>query len=148
MVVEGSISFRQRFQFVVEVDYDFGQRHVVIEFNAVSRDIFLLDQFAAFAQTERHDISDVVCSGDDGGSDVWFLNMINLRCLRHAGRIVHLLHLSVFVKDVVGNVGDRCDDVHVELTVKAFLNDFHVEQTEEATTETKAEGYGRLGLEC
>ena len=64
--------------------------------------------------------------------------MFDFRLVGHARRIVYLAHLAVFVEDVVTYVGHGRDDIHIKLTVEAFLHNFHVEQSEEAAAESKA----------
>ena len=60
------------------------------------------------------------------------------------------MHLVGFAFGGVGDVhhvGDGGDDVHVELAVEAFLDDFHVEHAEESAAEPEAEGGGRFRFE-
>ena len=39
------------------------------------------------------------------------------------------------------------NNIHVEFPAQAFLDDFHVEQAQEAAAEAEAEGHGRFRLE-
>ena len=49
--------------------------------------------------------------------------------------------------DLVAHAGGGGDEVEVEFALEALLNDFHVEQAEEAAAEAEAEGDGTFGLE-
>ena len=55
--------------------------------------------------------------------------------------------LAVGLGDLVAHAGRGGDEVEVELALQALLNDFHVEQAEEAAAEAEAEGDGAFGLE-
>ena len=63
------------------------------------------------------------------------------------GRVVHLDVLAVGLNDFVDDAGIGGDDVHVVFPAEAFLDDLHVEKTEEAAAKTEAEGDGAFGLE-
>ena len=147
VVVERGIALGDGFELVVEVDDDLAQRHVEENLNTITRDEVLRDKFAAFAQTERHDVAQVGRRGDDGGADEGFLDVVDERLVGHAGGIVHLVHLALLVVNEIGDVGHRRDDVHVELAVEPLLDDLHVEQTQEAAAEAEAQSHRRLGLE-
>ena len=60
-------------------------------------------------------------------------------------RVVYLCHLAAFVENVVAYVGHGGDHIHVELAAKTLLDYFHVQQAEEAATETEAQGRRRFG---
>ena len=147
MIVERGIALRDTLQLVVEVDDDFAQRHVVIDFHTVARDVLLLHQLAALAQAECHDGTYVVRRGDDRRTDVRFLNVVNHRDVGHAAGVVHFHDVSLFVVHVVGHVGHGGDDVHVELAVQALLHNLHVEQSQEAAAEAEAQCQRRFWLE-
>ena len=118
-----------------------------MQFHSVAGDIFLLDEFPALSEAERHDVANIVRAGDDGGFDVGFLDVVDFGLVGHAGGVVHLLHVAVFVIDLITHVRHGRDDVHGELAVKTLLDDFHVEESEEAAAETEAQCHGRFRLE-
>ena len=80
--------------------------------------------------------------------DIGLLNMVDKCLVGHSAGVVHFLHVSLLIIDEIGNVGNGSDDIHIELAVEAFLDDFHVEQAEESTAESEAEGNGTFRLEC
>ena len=110
-----------------------------MEFHTVARNVFLLDKFTALAQTKGHDVANKIGACDDGSTNIGLLDVVNLHSIGHTSRVVHLLHFHVLIVDVVAYVGHGGDDVHVELTVKAFLYDLHVEESEESATKTETE---------
>ena len=147
MIVERGISLGDALQLVVEVDDDFTQRHVVIDFHAIAGDVFLLHQLAALAKAKSHDRADIIGSRNDRGTDVRFLDVVYQRNVGHTAGVVYLHDMSLLVIYIIGNVGHGGDDVHIELAVQTLLHNLHVEQAEEAATEAEAQGQRRFGLE-
>ena len=66
--------------------------------------------------------------------------------VRQVGRVVHLDVLAVGFDDFVDDAWVGGDDVHVVLPPEAFLDDFHVEEAEEAAAKAKAESDGAFRL--
>ena len=64
-----------------------------------------------------------------------------------ARRVVDLDDGAVGEVDLVADAGRGGDEVEVELALQALLNDFHVQQAEEAAAEAEAEGDGAFRLE-
>ncbi len=108
---------------------------------------FLLYQLAAFSEAQGHDGADIVGGRDDGSPDVRLFDAVYHCGIGHAAGVMHLRHVSLLVIDVVGNVRHCGDHVHVELPVEAFLHDLHVQQSEEAATESESQCQRRLRLE-
>ena len=88
-----------------------------MEFHTVARNVFLLDEFTAFAQTKGHDVANEVGARDDGSADVGFFDVVDFHGIGHTCWVVHFLHFEVLVVNVITYVGHCRDDVHVELTV-------------------------------
>ena len=147
MVVERSVALRDALQFVVEVNHYLAQGQHEAQFHAVAADVLLVDQFAALVEAEGHDGADEVGGGDDGCAYVGLLDMVYQRLVGQPRGIVHLLHFALLGIAHIRHVGHGGDDVHIELAVQPLLHDLHVQQAEEATAETEAQGHGGLGLE-
>ena len=147
MVVERGIAARHTLQFVIEVYHNLAQWHEELYLHTVAGNEVLLHQFGTFAQTERHDGANVGGCGDDRGTDVRLLHMVDERGVGHAAGVVHLLRLAMFVIDHVTYVRHGCDDVHIKLAVESFLHNLHVEQTQETASETETECSRTLMLE-
>ena len=60
---------------------------------------------------------------------------------------MHLFASALFVKYPIRNVGHRGDDTHVKLAVEALLDNLHVQQAQESTSESESQCHRRLGLE-
>ena len=111
-----------------------------MELHTVARHILLTEQLAAFVQAQAHDGTDEIGAGDDGGTNIGLLNMVDERRLGKTTGVVHFLAASLLVVNHIRHVGHGGDDIHIKLAVEAFLHNLHVEQSKEATTETKAQG--------
>ncbi len=66
--------------------------------------------------------------------------------IRHIGGVVHLDHFPVGLVDAIDHGRGGSDHVEIELAVEALLNDFHMQQAEEAAAETVAECCRGFGL--
>ncbi len=65
--------------------------------------------------------------------------MVNQRHIGHTRWVMHFLHLALLVVHQVTYVWHSGDNVHIKLTVQTLLDNLHVEQTQEAAAETKAQ---------
>ena len=147
VVVERGIALRYRLQLVVEVNDNLAKRQHEVQLHTIAADILLVYQFAALVETECHNRSDKVGGRDDTGTYIGLLNMVYHRLVGQSRGVVHLLHLALLGVADVRHVGNRCDDVHIELSVQALLYNLHVEQSQETATETESQRYRRLGRE-
>ena len=148
VIIEGSISLGNTLQFIVEIDHNLAQRQHEVQLHTVTTHVFLVNQFATLIQTKLHNRTDVIGCGDDGGTDIWLLDMVNHRWVWQSRRVVNLLLAALLVVYHIRYVRHGGDNIHVELAVQTLLHNFHVEQSKESTTETEAEGYRRLWREC
>ena len=138
MPVEGSITLGDGFEFVVKINHNLSQRHIEEQFKSIAGNIFLLIKFPAFSEAQRHDRPDIGRLGNDRSPDIGFLDMVNFRQVRHAGRVMHLFHCSVFQEHAVADIGHGSNDIHIKLPVKPFLYYLHVQESEESAAEAKA----------
>ena len=73
--------------------------------------------------------------------------MIYHRLIRQTRGIVHLFHLTLLRITHIRYVGDGGNHIHIKLTIQTFLDNLHVEQSEETATETEAQSHRGLRLE-
>ena len=66
--------------------------------------------------------------------------------MRQQARILDQLHCTIGSIDVILDVRDRTDQIEIELALQALAHDLHVQQTEEAAAEAKAQRHRRLRL--
>ena len=108
-----------------------------MQFHPIAAHVFLLNELATLIQTEGHDRTNIVGCRDDGSANVGLLNMVDERLFGQSRWIVHLLHIALFVVNHIGHVGDGGNDIHIKLSIQTLLNDFHVQQSQEAATKAK-----------
>ena len=147
MVVKRGIALGNTLELVIKIDYNLAQGHCILQFHTVTTYILLLQQFSPLAQTQGHNRADKGGKRDDGGLDIGLLNVVDEGGIRHTGGIVYLLHLTMLVVHQIGHIGHRSDYVHVKLAVQTFLHNLHVEQSQEAASETKSQCHTAFGLE-
>ena len=148
VIVEGSISLGNTLQLIVEINHNLAQRQHEVQLYTVTAHVLLVNQFATLIQTKLHNRTDVIGCGDDGGTDIWLLDMVNHRWVWQSRRVVNLLLATLLVIYHIRYVRNGGDNIHVELAVQTLLHNFHVEQTEESATETEAQCHGTLRREC
>ena len=147
MIIKRGISFRDTFQFIIKVDNNFSQRHIIIDFHTITRNIFLFHQFTAFAQTQSHDGTDIIGSCDNGSTNIRLFNAVYQSRIGHTSGVMHLCHMTLFVVNIIRNVRHSSYHVHVEFTIKAFLHNLHVQESQESATESKAQRQRGFRLE-
>ena len=74
--------------------------------------------------------------------------MINHRLIRQSRRVMHLLHLTLLRITHIRHVRHCGDDIHIKLTIQSFLDNLHVQQSQESATESEAQSYRTLWREC
>ncbi len=147
MIIERSITFGYRFQLIIEIYHDLAQRHVKRKLHPVTGYIFLFHQLTAFAKAKRHDRADEIRLRYDCGAYIRLLDMVDECCLRQAGRIMHLGLVALLVIYKIGNVRDSGYDIHVKLSSETFLNNLHMQESQETATETETESRRGFRLE-
>ena len=100
-----------------------------------------------FSSTSCENSADVFFVGENGGEDDGLFDLGDLAGIGPARRIVDFDHCAVGLVDLVADAGRGGDELEIEFAFEALLNDFHVEQAEEAAAEAEAEGDGTFGLE-
>ena len=64
--------------------------------------------------------------------------MVDHSRIGHTAGVMHLRHITLFVVNMIRYVRNCGNDIHIELTIQTLLYNFHVKQSQEATTETEA----------
>ena len=104
----------------------------------------------AFLVDEVQDTADHGLREDDFALHPRFANLGDSRLVREVGGGADIQIFAVAQGNFVIRARVRDDEVEIELALKAFANNVHVEKTEEADTktETKNRGVFRLEVEC
>ena len=146
VVVEGGVSAADRFQPVVEVEDDLRQRQFVLQGDPGRVEVFhgLVD--ATPVPGQFHDIADVVVRDDDLGLDERLFHGVDVRGIRHVGRVVHHEHFAGGGRDPVLHARHGGQDREPVFPFEPLLHDFHVEQSEESAAKAESQGYRSLGF--
>ena len=75
-VVKRGIPARNRFQFVLKIEDNFSKRDGKSQLYPLRRQVYLVLQFAPFADAEVHHGPDVFAFGDDLSLDIWLFYSI------------------------------------------------------------------------
>ena len=131
----------------MEVDEDLVHRDPAGQHHAPRVEgLSVLDE-PAFLGNESHDVAQVFARCDHERLHDGLQDRLDVSDVGHEGRIVYLLHRTIGHLDLIHHARVSRDDVHVELAAEALLHDLHVQQSEESTAQSEAEGSGTLGLE-
>ena len=101
---------------------------------------------AAVLDSELHNGTRILGRADNLGLEVGLLNALDARSLGQILRAADINHLAVSLVDVIVDRWTRGNEVKIELALQAFLDDFHVQQAQEAHAEAKTERHRGLGL--
>ena len=102
--------------------------------------------YAAPLLPQVHDAANVLGRREDARFDVRLLDAVHFRAMRQQARVLDQLHAAIGPVDVVLDVRDRADQVEIEFPLQPLAHDLHVQETEEATAEAKAQRHRGLRL--
>ena len=139
VVIKGSVALRDGLEFVIEIEDDLRQWHIVVELDAVCRDVVLADEGAALVKAEFHDGAEEISLGDDLRTDERLLDMVDEGGGGESRRIVDIQYLALGGIYLVRYVRHCGDHVHVELAEEALLHDLEVQEAEETAAEARAQ---------
>ena len=140
MIVERSIAAGDGFQAVVKIENNFRQGQLIGEHDAGSAYVFEALLAAAFFFHQLENTAYVFLVGEDGGHDDRFFGLGNLTDARPTRGIINFDYLAICLGNAKADTGSRGDKVQSKFALQALLNDFHMQQTEEAAAKAEAEG--------
>ncbi len=146
-VIHGAVAAGEGFDFVVEVHEDFVEGDEGGDHDAAGVDRLRVVHGAAFFHHELHHVADVFVGDHDEAFDDGFADFLDDAHVGEVGWVIDFQAFAVGADDFVDDARVGGDDVHVVFAAEAFLDDFHVEESEEAAAEAEAEGDGAFGLE-
>ena len=142
-IVEAGIAAADRFKPVVEIEHHFVQRQFVAHLRAAA-DIGQVRLDAAAVLAQFQDRAEIFVGRVDHRLDPRFFHRLDPVDVRPVGGIVDLDGLGVLVLrmaevDPVHDRGGRGDEVEIVFAAEALLDDFQVQQAEEARAEAEAQ---------
>src|SRR5690606_15096275 len=140
VIIQRCVTARNRFEFVEEIEYNFGKRHFERQFNPVRRKVRLVLDHPAFVHAQTDDGADVLRLADDLRIDKGFFNAIGLGHIRHFRRGIDIDDLPIRKIGFELHGRHRGDHRHAEFTFQSFLDDLHVKHAEKTAPESKSQG--------
>ncbi len=145
LVVERGVSAGLGLQLVEEVEHDLGQRQRVAHLDALLGEVVHPAQGAAPGLAQLHHRTDELARHQDRCAHHRFADVADLAAGELAG-VGHGDDLAVVELDLVDHVGQRRDQLEVELTLEPLPDDLQMQHAQEADPETEPERDRRLGL--
>ena len=139
LIVEGRIASGPAFQRVEEIVNNLVQRQLVLEHCPRLLDIVGGQIAASALLAQLHDRADVIGRDHNLGVHDRLLHALDLRGIGQIGGIGQFHHRSVCLVDFVNDAGRCGDQVQIVFALKAFQHDFHMQKSEEAAAEAKAQ---------
>ena len=103
-------------------------------------------QHTPLVHAKLHDGTVEIGLGNYLGADVRFFYVVDQGRGGKAGRVVDVQDFPLGSIDLVGDVRNGRNDIHVELPEQAFLDYFKMEEAQETAPEAETEGQRRLRL--
>ena len=119
-----------------------------MQFHQMSVQILHILELAPAVLTHGHDVAHILVGSDDVHLDVRLLRPLDEGGVRVVVGIVHRHHFAVGLVNVVDNGGEGGHQIQVKFPLQTLLNDFHVEHSQKAAAEPKAQSRGGLRLKA
>ena len=138
LVIQAGVATGPRFQRVEEVEDDLTQRHGVAQLDTFRREIVHAAEFSPSRLAQFHDRADELTGCDDSALDHRLVDHRNL-AVRPVRRVGDDLFGTVLGNHPIDHVGRGRDQIEVEFTLKTLTGDLHMQQTQKAAAEPKAQ---------
>src|SRR5665213_3504171 len=145
-VIEGSVTARDRFQLIVEIENNFGKRKFVMNVGARRVDVRGRFVNAAPVVGKLHNRANVIAWRDNLRLDIRLLDPFNLSRLGHRGGIIDRDDIASRRDDAIFHIRNRRYERLIEFALQPLLDDFHVEQSKKPTSKSEAERDGTFRL--
>ena len=147
LVIERSIAAGCRFQAVEVIKDNLTERQRIVNHYTRIVKIGHVVIFAAFFLAQLHNRADIILRHDNRCVYVRLLNMVYNRRVREERRIVDHLHIAVGAEHLINNVRCCRNQAQVIFTLQALLDNVHMQKSQEAAAEAKAQRCRGLRLE-
>ena len=141
LVVQRSVTLGARLQHIEEVKDDLTQWHGVAQLHAVLRQVVHATHLTTLGLTQLHCRSHKFARNNDGDLHDGLVNFTELSA-RPVRWVMDAEFLACLIDNAVVNRRRCGNQIEAKLTLESVTGDFHVQQSEEATSETKAQSYG------
>src|SRR5580704_3920930 len=146
LVVQRRVAAAYRFQAIVKIEDDFGQRQFVVQDNALLAEEAQIALGAAAILAQLHHGAEVLLGHVDRCENERLLDRLDRVLVGQQRRIVNRRETARNRADLVGDRGRGHDQVDAEFTLEPLLCDFHVKQAEKSGAKAEAQRLRGLGL--
>ena len=137
-IVKASIATSRGLELVKEVKDDFSKRDLIDDIDPIIIDVVHSHKVTALALSQLHHRSDKFLRHHNLRLDIRLLNGVNLSRIRKLAWIRDINSFTICQINLIDNGWRRHNQINIKLTLQTLLNDIHVQQAQEATTETKS----------
>ena len=88
----------------------------------------------------------MILTHHDGGFNPRLFNMSNGRDVRHGGRIVQRLTLSILADDMINNAWRRGDNFQIEFSQQSLRNNLQMQQSQKSAAKAVSQSGGMFRL--
>src|SRR3984957_9672642 len=146
LVVQRRVAAAYRFQAIVKVEDDFGQRQLVVQDYALLAEEAQIALDAAAILAQLHHGAEVLLRHVDRREDERLFDRLDRVLVGQQRRIVDRRQLTGNGAHLVGDRRRGHDQVDAEFALEPFLRDFHMQQAEEPRAKAEAQRLRGLGL--
>ena len=143
-IIQGSIALGAGFQCIKKVINDLTQRHLIVQLHQVLIQILHIFEFAPPLLAHRHNIAHIIRRRDDGHLGIRFLGKGNGTRIGIVVGVIHPHHCTIGLGDLINNRRQSGHQIQVKFPLQPLLDDLHVEHSQKAAAETKAQGRRRF----
>src|SRR6202167_626187 len=146
LVIERRVTAAHRFQAIVKIEDDLGQRQLVVQDNALLAEVAQVALEAAAILAQLHHGAQILLGHVDRCEDERLLARLDRVLVGQMRGIVHRREPTGNSAHLVGDRRRGHDQADAELAFETLLRDFHVQQAEKSRTKAEAQGLRSLGL--
>src|SRR6478672_6602605 len=139
LVIHRAVAAGNALNLIVEVDENFVQRQLAVEHDAPGVERLGVVHQTALFQDELEDVADVFVRAKNVGFHDRLADFIDDARVGQMRRVIDQESFAARGQNFVDHAWGSRDDIHVVLAPKPFLDDLHVEQTEEPAAKTEPE---------
>ena len=146
LVVQRSIATGNRLQSVKVIINNLTQRQCIVNHNPGFIQISHVLIFTAFFLAQLHNRTNIIFRYNNGSIYIRLFYMVDNRRVWEIRRIIYHFHVTVSTEYFVNNVRRRSNQAQIIFALQSFLNNVHMQQSQEAAAEAKAQRNGCFRL--
>ena len=145
LVIHAGVAAAAALERIEEIKDHFIQRHIVGQLDAATLVLHILEH-AALILAQIHQRAHIILRGVDGDQHKRLAHGGNFGYGRQVGGVIDHDDLAAGFGYFIDYAGRGGDQIQVKLTLQAHLDDFHVQQAQEAAAEAVAQRHAGFGI--